>query len=92
MWTVSPPELHLLIGVVDKLLSGIENNVFSTKEEGVKFMDKFLKRVIYDVLCITLHIIGYLCSDVYCTQIIHGGSQFRGMWYNLYSYKSRLFI
>ena len=55
-------------------------------------MDKFLKRVIYDVLCITLHIIGYLCSDVYCTQIIHGGSQFRGMWYNLYSYKSRLFI
>ena len=45
---LAPPELHMLIGVVDKLLSGIENNVFSTKEEGKTFMDKFLKRVNYD--------------------------------------------
>ena len=39
------PELHILLGVVDKLMSGIENEVFSSKEMGREFMDKFLKKV-----------------------------------------------
>ena len=42
-----PPELHLLLGVTEKLLSGIENNVFPTPELGLKFMDGFLKQVYY---------------------------------------------
>ena len=43
---LAPPELHMLIGVTAKLISGIEDNVFPTKEEGEKFMDNFLKQVL----------------------------------------------
>ena len=56
------PELHLLIGipiyikaipskkvlgVVDKLITGLENNLFLTKEEGRQLMDDFLKKVVF---------------------------------------------
>ena len=34
-----------IIGIVDKLLKGMEDNVFPTKEEGRLYMDKFLKDV-----------------------------------------------
>ena len=39
------PELHLLLGVVEKLLGEFEKTEFSTEEEGVKFMNEFLKKV-----------------------------------------------
>ena len=44
------PELHLLIGSVDKLLSSIEKNVFPSKEEGLAFMDGYLKQVFIIIL------------------------------------------
>ena len=37
------PELHLLIGVVDKLLTEFENRALLTKKAGRKFMDRYLK-------------------------------------------------
>ena len=39
------PELHILIGVVDKLLKEFEKNVFPSEDLGLKFMDKYLKKV-----------------------------------------------
>ena len=39
------PELHLLIGIVDKLISGFENKVFETPEKGREWMDRYLKEV-----------------------------------------------
>ena len=39
------PELHLLLGVVEKLLREFENRVFLNKNTGKKFMDNYLKSV-----------------------------------------------
>ena len=39
------PELHILIGVVDKLLKEFKKNVFPSEDLGLKFMDKYLKKV-----------------------------------------------
>ena len=39
------PELHLLIGIVDKLIAGFENKVFETPVEGREWMDRYLKGV-----------------------------------------------
>ena len=48
--TLALPELHLLLGSVDKLLLSIENCVFATGEEGLAFMDRFLKKVLFFVV------------------------------------------
>ena len=37
------PELHLLLGVVNKLMDEIESQVFLSKSDGKEFMDNFLK-------------------------------------------------
>ena len=39
---VAPPELHLMLGVTDKLKQGLEKNVFETGKEGKDFIDNFL--------------------------------------------------
>ena len=39
---VAVPELHLMLGITDKLLVALETKVFPTKEEGKAFMDDFL--------------------------------------------------
>ena len=36
------PELHVMLGVVDKLRVALEDNVFDTVEEGRLFMERFL--------------------------------------------------
>ena len=48
------PELHLLIGVVDKFMTGIENNVFDTKAEGRKFMDSFQNMIFFSICKINI--------------------------------------
>ena len=62
------PELHLLIGSVDKLLSSIEKNVFPSKEEGLAFMDGYLKQVFIIMLdieyLIKIGISGYCNEDI----------------------------
>ena len=59
------PELHLMICIVDKLLTGIENNVFPTKEQGVSFMDSFLKQI-----CNNLYWKKYLWRNVFMVNIV----------------------
>ena len=39
------PSLHILIGVVNKLIKEMENNVFSSQTEGKTWMESFLKRM-----------------------------------------------
>ena len=39
------PELHLLIGVTDKIMKGFEDSALPTPSLGRKFMDRFLKKV-----------------------------------------------
>ena len=36
-------ELHLMTGAVSKIITGIEDQAFVTKEDGKKFVDEFLK-------------------------------------------------
>ena len=40
--TVAPPELHLMLGVTDKLKKSLEKTVFETEDEGKAFIDTFL--------------------------------------------------
>ena len=42
---ISIPELHLLLGIVEKFIKEFQNKVFPSKEIGKEFVDKFLKRV-----------------------------------------------
>ena len=39
---VAPPELHLMLGVTDKLKKSLEKTVFETEDEGKAFIDTFL--------------------------------------------------
>ena len=39
---VVPPELHLMLGVTDKLRKILETTVFETEDEGKEFVDNFL--------------------------------------------------
>ena len=39
---MAPPELHLMLGVTDKLKKILETTVFETEDEGREFMDDFL--------------------------------------------------
>ena len=40
--SVAPPELHLMLGVTDKLKKILESSTFETAKEGKDFMDTFL--------------------------------------------------
>ena len=42
---ISVPELHLLLGIVEKFIKEFQNKVFPSKEMGKAFLDKFLKKV-----------------------------------------------
>jgi hypothetical protein len=42
-------------GLVDKLISGVENTVFDTKKHGRKFMDNFLKKVCINTIYLNVH-------------------------------------
>ena len=39
----------MLLGVVDKLLTGLEQNVFKSKEEGLAFVNDHLKEVNFNL-------------------------------------------
>ena len=41
---VNPPALHLLLGVISKLIDSMESSVFDTKEEGEQWMDEFMRQ------------------------------------------------
>ena len=41
----SMENIHIHIGVVDKLLKSMEDMLFPTEEQGLLFMDNFLKKV-----------------------------------------------
>ena len=56
------PELHVLIGVVGKLVKEFEKNVFSTPEEGKQFIDTWMASPTVNV-----------CKTVY-----HGSANFVG--------------
>ena len=40
--SMAPPELHLMLGVTDKLKKILETTVFETEDEGKDFVDNFL--------------------------------------------------
>ena len=42
---ISVPELHLLLGIVEKFIKEFQNKVFPSKEMGKAFLDNFLKKV-----------------------------------------------
>ena len=42
---INIPGLHILLGVVDKLITEIEKNLFESKEEGVNFMTEYLNTI-----------------------------------------------
>ena len=44
MEVLNPPELHVMTGVVGKVLKGMETKSFGTGPEGEKFLNDFLKR------------------------------------------------
>ena len=42
---VNIPGLHILLCVVDKILKGIEKNLFENKECGLQFVKRYLSRI-----------------------------------------------
>ena len=43
-WSCGIPELHLMLGVGDKLMKILEKTVFETEKEGKDFIDDFLDK------------------------------------------------
>ena len=42
---VNIPGLHILLGVVDKILKEIEKNLFENKECGLQFVNRYLPKI-----------------------------------------------
>ena len=42
---INIPGLHILLGIVDKIISEIEKNMFKNKEDGFNFMSAYLKSI-----------------------------------------------
>ena len=55
---IVPPELHLMLGIVDKLVSELEKNAFDGNE-GKKFMSAFFNKVKMVNTISLLHLILY---------------------------------
>ena len=42
---VNIPGLHVLLGVVDKILKEVEKNLFENKESGLQFVNRYLSKI-----------------------------------------------
>ena len=61
--------IHIHIGVVDKLLKSMEDMLFPTKEQGLCFMDNFLKK---GLLKICVKDVFTLCKGLYSMKVLSG--------------------
>ena len=66
--------LKTILGVVDKLLTGLENTVFESKDQGLTFMNDYLKEVNFILILIVVgNYIVLLCFSEFILFILQAG-------------------